>query len=322
MTITQRDETLKAFDEGTLRVLTNVNVLTEGWDSPRADCVMLCRPTLSTALYVQMVGRGLRTHADKQNCLVLDMAGCYARHGSVQYPIVRIGNDVAQVEQVEKKDKSCPECLEVIPLSEVTCPYCDRDLKPCVVYLDDELNMVRIDEDPDSMVMCEGCGKPHAYKKCQVEWMSHELDCSTPGFLYCPEEHPIEALEAPYLIENEGLYQVVQVKSKLQMQHGDMGLQLSLLLTDKKCRPCYIHYNFGSSEDDQQRLADFIQVCSDQPLTEDTSDAFSLPARLNRREWNLDQGLQFASTKQGLWPKRTSDEAARPSTAQPKLVRP
>ncbi len=308
MPIAERDATLKAFDDGELRVLTNVNVLTEGWDSPRADCVMLCRPTLSTALYVQMVGRGLRVHPQKKDCLVLDLAGCYARHGSVQHPIVRIAHEEADKNPVENKDKTCPECLEVIPLSEVTCPYCDRELKPCIVYLDDEQNMVRIDEDPDSMIMCEGCGKPHPYDRCQVEWMSHDIDCSTPGFLYCPEEHPIQALEAPYPLEKPGHYQVIQVKSKLSMIDGDMGLEISLLLLDERCRPCFISYPFSSKPEDQQRLADFVACCSDSELEEDSSDAFALPAKLNRRKWRLEEGIDFCESPSGIWPKASSKD--------------
>lgn len=302
MTIADRDATLKAFEEGAIRVLTNVNVLTEGWDSPRADCVMLCRPTLSTALYVQMVGRGLRVHPQKKDCLVLDLAGCYARHGSVQHPIVRINDKDATTITDKNRDKTCPECLEVIPLSEVTCPYCERELKPCIVYLDDEQKMVRIDEDPDAMIMCEGCGKPHLYENCQVEWMTHDLDSSTPGFLYCPEEHPIQALAAPYLVEKPGHYQVIQVKSKLSMIDGDMGLAISMLLLDQRCRPCFIQYSFSSKQEDQKRLADFVSCCCESELDEDTTDAFTLPAELNRREWRLEQGIEFVDRPAGIWP--------------------
>ncbi len=45
-----------------MQVLTNVGILTEGFDSPQVSCVLMARPTRSTGLYTQCVGRGLRTH--------------------------------------------------------------------------------------------------------------------------------------------------------------------------------------------------------------------------------------------------------------------
>jgi superfamily II DNA or RNA helicase len=47
--------------------------LTEGTDLPRTDCILLARPTCNASLYIQMIGRGLRTHPDKTDCLVLDV---------------------------------------------------------------------------------------------------------------------------------------------------------------------------------------------------------------------------------------------------------
>ena len=58
-------------------------LLTTGYDEPGIDCIVLLRPTRSTGLYVQMVGRGFRLHPDKTNTLVLDFAGVVAMHGPV-----------------------------------------------------------------------------------------------------------------------------------------------------------------------------------------------------------------------------------------------
>ena len=69
----EREAALAAFHDGSLDVLTNCNLLTEGFDEPRVDCVMMARPTKSLLLYAQMVGRGTRLHADKANLLVIDI---------------------------------------------------------------------------------------------------------------------------------------------------------------------------------------------------------------------------------------------------------
>jgi superfamily II DNA or RNA helicase len=70
----ERRATLSGFAAGELDVVTNCNVLTEGFDEPRVDCVIMARPTRSKLLYAQMVGRGTRLHPDKTDLLVVDIA--------------------------------------------------------------------------------------------------------------------------------------------------------------------------------------------------------------------------------------------------------
>lgn len=57
----ERRRIIERFQEGEIEVLTNCAVLTEGFDAPRADTILMCRPTKSTPLYVQILGRGTRT---------------------------------------------------------------------------------------------------------------------------------------------------------------------------------------------------------------------------------------------------------------------
>lgn len=75
-----KDEIYKAFKSGECDVLCNSMLLTEGWDCPEVDCVVVLRPTMSRALYVQMVGRGLRLADGKDNCLLLDFMWMTAKH--------------------------------------------------------------------------------------------------------------------------------------------------------------------------------------------------------------------------------------------------
>lgn len=69
----------KLFREGEIRTIVNCMVLTEGFDAPWADCVVIARPTKSEALYQQMVGRVLRTWPGKADALVLDVTGTGGR---------------------------------------------------------------------------------------------------------------------------------------------------------------------------------------------------------------------------------------------------
>jgi ATP-dependent helicase IRC3 len=69
-----RRSTLARFSAGEIDVVTNCNLLTEGFDEPRVDCVIMARPTRSKLLYAQMVGRGTRLHPDKKNLTIIDVA--------------------------------------------------------------------------------------------------------------------------------------------------------------------------------------------------------------------------------------------------------
>lgn len=82
----ERQSILQAFHRGEISVLANCAVLTEGYDEPGVDCVVIARPTKSRALYTQMVGRGTRRHPAKADCLVLDVVGATAEHSLVTIP--------------------------------------------------------------------------------------------------------------------------------------------------------------------------------------------------------------------------------------------
>lgn len=75
-----RAEILEAFDRGDYNVLCNSMLLTEGWDCPSVDCVIVLRPTKVRSLYSQMVGRGTRLHPGKENLLLLDFLWHTERH--------------------------------------------------------------------------------------------------------------------------------------------------------------------------------------------------------------------------------------------------
>lgn len=78
----ERRELLRKFSDGEIQVLANCSVLTEGWDEPSVECILMARPTKSRALYQQILGRGLRPApwAGKADCLVLDVVGNSLKH--------------------------------------------------------------------------------------------------------------------------------------------------------------------------------------------------------------------------------------------------
>lgn len=75
-----RAEKLASFDRGDYNVLCNSMLLTEGWDCPSVDCIIVLRPTKIRSLYCQMVGRGTRLHPGKDHLLLLDFLWHTEKH--------------------------------------------------------------------------------------------------------------------------------------------------------------------------------------------------------------------------------------------------
>lgn len=76
----ERRRLLEAYRRGSVQVLCNAMVFTEGTDLPMTGCVVIARPTMSPSLFIQMVGRGLRLWPGKTDCVVLDVVGATNRH--------------------------------------------------------------------------------------------------------------------------------------------------------------------------------------------------------------------------------------------------
>lgn len=80
----ERERILKRFKEGKILILSNVDIVSEGFDVPDCEAVQLARPTKSLALYLQQVGRCMRPSPGKAEGLVLDNAGLWLEHGFCQ----------------------------------------------------------------------------------------------------------------------------------------------------------------------------------------------------------------------------------------------
>lgn len=108
-----RAEILEDFDNGKYNVLCNSMLLTEGWDCPSVDCVIVLRPTKVRALYSQMVGRGTRLCEGKTELLLLDFLWHTERH-----ELCRPACLIAENEEVAKKmtekiaEAGCPVDIE------------------------------------------------------------------------------------------------------------------------------------------------------------------------------------------------------------------
>lgn len=108
-----RAEVLADFEAGKYNVLCNSMLLTEGWDCPSVDCVVVLRPTKVRSLYSQMVGRGTRLSPGKKDLLLLDFLWLTDRHELCR-PADLICEDRAVAQQMTDNlaAAACPEDIE------------------------------------------------------------------------------------------------------------------------------------------------------------------------------------------------------------------
>lgn len=96
-----REEILKDFENGEYDVLCNSMLLTEGWDCPSVDTIVVLRPTKIRSLYQQMVGRGMRLSPGKKELLLLDFLWMTERHDLCR-PSALISKDESIAKRIDK----------------------------------------------------------------------------------------------------------------------------------------------------------------------------------------------------------------------------
>ena len=129
-----REGIRRRFESGEIKVVCNVGVLTTGidWD---VRCIILARPTKSEMLYVQMMGRGLRSHEGKADLIIIDHSDTTLRLGfvtDIHRPKLDDGKMTPQERKEEKEDreaekplpKECPSCHALRSPRIRECPQC------------------------------------------------------------------------------------------------------------------------------------------------------------------------------------------------------
>ena len=139
LTDKERDEAIADFKSGKYRAATNNNILTTGFDHPPIDLILVLRPTLSSSLWVQMLGRGTRPCDDKTDCLVLDYARNTRKLGPINDPVISRpkgkGGGGAPV-------KECPECGCDVHASLRVCNGKYKDGTVCIHEFDFSVKIV------------------------------------------------------------------------------------------------------------------------------------------------------------------------------------
>lgn len=114
---TDRADILRDFENGRYDVLCNSMLLTEGWDCPSVDCVVVLRPTKARSLYQQMVGRGMRLHPGKDHLLLLDFLWLSERHDLCR-PSALVSKDADIAKKIDERLKDGSEEFDLIEAEE------------------------------------------------------------------------------------------------------------------------------------------------------------------------------------------------------------
>jgi len=125
-----RQDKMKRYRAGEIRMMSCVDVLTKGFDDPMIEYGILARPTRSLSLHIQMMGRFLRAHDDKPLATIMDHAGNIERLG---FPDSDLPTALNMDEPGEPGDQpvpdeplpwNCPACRALVPPRTPQCPVC------------------------------------------------------------------------------------------------------------------------------------------------------------------------------------------------------
>lgn len=119
----ERRAALDGLRDGSVKIVWNASLFTEGTDVPQVKCVILARPTLSKALAFQMLGRGMRPCAETgfTDCVVLDHAGVLPIHGHPMEPQDYSLTSAKVKASGPAQTKNCPACGETVAAATMLC---------------------------------------------------------------------------------------------------------------------------------------------------------------------------------------------------------
>lgn len=129
--VAKREQIMNDFKNGKIKVLCNVDLVSEGFNVPDCSCVVLLRPTMSLVLYLQQAMRAMRYQPNK-HAVIIDQVGNFEKFGLPDQDRKWSLEDRDKHPHKESNTdgpaiKTCPECFAVISAKCVTCPLCGHD---------------------------------------------------------------------------------------------------------------------------------------------------------------------------------------------------
>lgn len=149
--VEEREALIEQLRKGVLKVIVNIGTMTTGVDAPFVSCLILARPTKSESLFIQIVGRVLRTHPEKDYALILDHSNTalnLGRPDEIHYTEFHTGESAKaakekkEKEAKQRKDRLCPICSCIVEPADKVCNECGHEFpvaRSNVEMLDGEL---------------------------------------------------------------------------------------------------------------------------------------------------------------------------------------
>jgi len=161
-----REGYIEKFQLGQLRWLVNCDVLTTGFDAPCIDGIAVLRATMSPGLFAQIVGRGLRKHDSKTDCLVLDFGENIKRHGSLDDPEYGRASGAARGEgkksEANGRGKECFNCGIDVAANARICSECGFAFP------------AKHETQADEESTLTGTPEPEVWDVVSVNWVRHQ----------------------------------------------------------------------------------------------------------------------------------------------------
>lgn len=177
----RRRDILARFRAGELAALCNVYVLTEGFDDPAIEWVALARGCSSYSMWMQIIGRALRSSEGKTHCTVLDLGGACHEHGLPDEPrTYDLDGSRARTAEDDLRIRQCPECGAAFREGPLVCPRCGATLKPMRArrkpISPEELQRIAatatVEEKQDWLARLEGIARAKGYSP---GWVGHRF---------------------------------------------------------------------------------------------------------------------------------------------------
>ena len=174
----ERKKIISDLENGRIKVISSIGTLTTGFDCPPTRTLIICRPTKSYNLHIQMLGRGSRPFPGKEHFIVIDHAGNTLKHGFYEtdrecsldpQPKTKNGNPDAFLVE-------CENCFAIFPISKACCPACGHvnEKKPGknLDHVDGELVEIQKEEWRTTVDNLVAKAKKMGYKK---GWLYHKI---------------------------------------------------------------------------------------------------------------------------------------------------
>lgn len=150
---TRREKIMRDFKAGKIKVLCNVDLVSEGFNVPDCSCVVLLRPTKSLVIYLQQSMRAMRYQPDK-HAIIIDQVGNFEQFGlpdaDREWSLKSRGKTSRNATPDGIAIKTCPHCFAVIKASSVHCPICNYDFSEEIRRIENnkkqELQKIKMEE--------------------------------------------------------------------------------------------------------------------------------------------------------------------------------